>query len=204
MGIKLIGMAGNVSSTLAKEADYFLDISVSKEACPLQLAPTSSTTVTLVMGDALAVALMHKRKFKPENFAVFHPGGSLGRKLLTKVKDIMHTTKLPIVHLESSFQEVITIMTQGKLGLCVVLDDAKKVQGIITDGDLRRALEMTDRPRFDLLAKEIMTVSPKTITPETMAVEAEKYMMKNKIKELLVLDNEQLVGIIQLYDVNSL
>ena len=203
MGIKLIGMAGDVNSTLARESDYFLNISIEKEACPLQLAPMSSTTATLAMGDALAAALMKQRDFKPEDFAMYHPGGSLGRKLLTKVKDIMTTENLPVVNATSSFQEVITTMTSGKLGLCVVVDE-KGVEGIITDGDLRRALENTKLPRFDLQAESIMTASPKTITPESMAIDAEAFMLENKIKELLVVEDNALVGIVQLYDTGSI
>lgn len=203
MGISLIGMAGNPSSTLATQSHVFLDIGVKKEACPLQLAPTSSTTVTLVMGDALAVALMQEKKFQPENFAMFHPGGSLGRKLLTKVEDIMHTKNLPIVTEKSSFQEVIHTMTSGKLGLCLVMEE-NQVKGIITDGDLRRALEITNRPRFDLKAKEMMTPSPKTIPHDTMAVEAESFMLEHKINELIVVHDKKVVGIVQLYDTGAI
>ena len=203
MGIKLIGMAGNVNSSLARESDYFLNISIEKEACPLQLAPMSSTTATLAMGDALAAALMKQRDFKPEDFAMYHPGGSLGRKLLTRVKDIMTTSNLPVVNSSSSFQEVITTMTSGKLGLCVVVDE-EKVQGIITDGDLRRALENTELSRFDLHAKNIMTSSPKMITQESMAIDAEAYMLENKIKELLVVQENRLIGIVQLYDTGNI
>ncbi len=203
MGIKLIGMAGRKDSTLAKEADYFLNIAIEKEACPLQLAPMSSTTATLAMGDAFAAALMEKRGFKPENFAMYHPGGSLGRKLLTKVKDIMTTKNLPIVNSNSSFQDIIHIMTIGKLGLCVVLDE-NIIGGVITDGDLRRALEITDKPRFGLVANDIMTFSPKTISLNEMAIDAEEFMLEQKINELLVLDNEKLVGIIQLFDTGSI
>lgn len=202
-GIKLIGMAGKAESTLAKEADYFLNIAVEKEACPLQLAPTASTTASLAMGDALAMALMELRDFQPEDFAMYHPGGSLGRKLLTRVKDIMTSNNLPIVHSTSSFQEIIQTMTKGKLGLCVVIDDGR-LKGIITDGDLRRALEITDKPRFDLVAKEIMTVSPKTISSDKMAIEAEEFMLEYKINEVLVLENDKLIGIVQLFDTGSI
>ena len=204
MGIKLIGMAGNKESTLAKEADYFLNISIKREACPLQLAPMSSTTVTLAMGDALAAALMKAREFQPEDFAMYHPGGSLGRKLLTKVKDIMHSEKLPIVQMNSSFSDVIHTMTIGKLGLAIVMEN-NDIVGIITDGDLRRALESTDKVRFELLAKDMMIYSPKTIETDAMAVEAEEYMISNKINELLVVSKEKkLVGIIQLFDTGKI
>jgi arabinose-5-phosphate isomerase len=204
MGIKLIGMAGNITSSLARESDYFLNISIEKEACPLQLAPMSSTTATLAMGDALAAALLKQRDFKPEDFAMYHPGGSLGRKLLTRVKDIMNSEHLPIVKSESDFQEVITTMTDGRLGLCVVMND-EKLEGIITDGDLRRALKRTDKPRFGLKAKEIMTKEPKTIAQDNMAIEAEKYMLENKINELIVVDgNQKFVGIIQLFNTGDI
>ena len=204
MGIKLIGMAGNSKSSLAREADYFLNISIEKEACPLQLAPMSSTTATLAMGDALAAALMKQRNFQPEDFAMYHPGGSLGRKLLTRVRDIMTTENLPIVSPSSSFQDVITTMTQGKVGLCVVMDE-NSIEGLITDGDLRRALERTDKPRFGLSVAEIMTKNPRTIKENEMAVEAETYMLENKIKELVVVDElEKFVGIVQLYDTGSI
>ncbi|WP_297443787.1 KpsF/GutQ family sugar-phosphate isomerase [Sulfurimonas sp.] len=203
-GITLIGMAGDEKSTLARESDYFLNISIEKEACPLQLAPMSSTTVSLAMGDALAAALMKKRNFKPENFAMYHPGGSLGKKLLTNLKDIMTSKDLPTVDLKSDFQDVITTITRGKLGLCIVVDDGL-IKGIITDGDLRRTLQETDKIRFDLSAQEMMTKNPKTIHENKMAVDAEAYMIENKIKELLVVDDdEKLVGVVQLFDTGSI
>ncbi len=203
MGITLIGMAGKVNSTLAKEAKYFLNIAIEKEACPLQLAPMSSTTATLAMGDALAAALMKVRDFKPEEFAMYHPGGSLGKKLLTKVKDIMTSKNLPIVTSKSEFQDIIHTMTSGKLGLCIVLDN-QKVKGIITDGDLRRALEITDKPRFGLMAQDIMTLSPLVISQYEMAIDAEEFMLKNKINDLLVVDDGLLCGVVQLFDTGNI
>ncbi len=203
MGITLIGMVGKVNSTLAKEAKYFLNIAIEKEACPLQLAPMSSTTATLAMGDALAAALMEARNFKPEEFAMYHPGGSLGKKLLTKVKDIMTSKNLPIVTSKSEFQDIIHTMTSGKLGLCIVLDD-QKVKGIITDGDLRRALEITDKPRFGLMAQDIMTLSPSVISQYEMAIDAEEFMLKNKINDLLVVDDGLLCGVVQLFDTGNI
>ncbi|WP_257929330.1 SIS domain-containing protein [Campylobacter lari] len=200
--IPLIVMGGNQNSTLAKQADIFINIAVKKEACPLQLAPTSSTTATLAMGDAIAVALMRARKFKPEDFALFHPGGSLGRKLLTRVGDLMVSNNLPIVSPESEFNELVDVMTSGKLGLCIVLEN-KKLVGIITDGDLRRALRANDKPRFDFKAKEIMSESPKTIEASAMASEAEELMLKHKIKEIVVTQDEKIVGIIQLYAIGN-
>jgi arabinose-5-phosphate isomerase len=198
-----IAMSANAQGTLSKNCHYHLNIAVEKEACPLQLAPTSSTTATLVMGDALAVTLMHQRDFRANDFATYHPGGSLGRKLLTKVKDIMRKDALPTVQIQSSFPDIITTMTQGKLGLCVVFDTGKIV-GIITDGDLRRALLHNDKPRFDFSAEEIMSKKPKSTTPEQMAYQAEEYMIEHKISELLVIESEKLVGIVQLFDTNKI
>ncbi|WP_412175129.1 KpsF/GutQ family sugar-phosphate isomerase [Campylobacter sp. IFREMER_LSEM_CL2127] len=200
--IPLIVMAGNQNSTLAKQADIFINIAVKKEACPLQLAPTSSTTATLAMGDAIAVALMRARNFRPDDFALFHPGGSLGRKLLTRVGDLMVSNNLPIVSPESEFNELVDVMTSGKLGLCIVLENEKLV-GIITDGDLRRALRANDKPRFDFKAKEIMSEKPKTIEASAMASEAEELMLKHKIKEIVVTQDEKTVGIIQLYAIGN-
>lgn len=200
--IPLIVMAGNQNSTLAKQADIFINIAVKKEACPLQLAPTSSTTATLAMGDAIAVALMRARNFRPDDFALFHPGGSLGRKLLTRVGDLMVSNNLPIVNPESEFNELVDVMTSGKLGLCIVLENEKLV-GIITDGDLRRALRTNNKPRFDFKAKEIMSESPKTIEASAMASEAEELMLKYKIKEIVVTQDEKIVGIIQLYAIGN-
>ena len=200
--ITLIAMTGNLNSTLAKQADVCLDISIKKEACPLKLAPMSSTTATLVMGDALAAVLMKKKNFKPDDFALFHPGGSLGRKLLTKVKDLMVSRNLPIVHPQTEFNDLVNVMTSGKLGLCIVLENENLV-GIITDGDLRRALKTNDKPRFDFKAKEIMSNNPKVIDADAMASEAEELMLKHKIKEIVVGKDGKVVGIIQLYTIGN-
>lgn len=196
--IPLIAMSGKVHSTLAKESDYFLNVSVEQEACPLQLAPTSSTTATLAMGDAIAVALMRARNFKPEDFALFHPGGSLGRKLLTRVRDIMVSENLPLVMPNTPFKELIAEMTSKKLGMCLVVEQSKLL-GIITDGDLRRALSAE---KFNAFACEIMTKNPKTISSNAMATEAESLMLEYKIKELIVQDGECLAGIVQLYEIS--
>lgn len=200
--IPLIVMCGKENSTLVKQGDVFLNIAVEKEACPLQLAPMSSTTATLVMGDALAAALMKARNFKPNDFALFHPGGSLGRKLLTKVKDLMVSNDLPIVHPDTEFNDLVDVMTSGKLGLCVVLENEKLV-GIITDGDLRRALKASDKPRFGFKAKEIMSTNPKVVDADAMASEAEEIMLKHKIKEIVVSKEDKVVGIIQLYAIGN-
>lgn len=203
MGIKLIGMAGNPRSSLAQESDCFLDISIKHKACPLDLAPMSSTTATLAMGDALAGVLMKKRDFKPQDFAMFHPGGSLGRKLLTRVKDIMHKKNLPTIEPGASAIQIIDIITKGRLGLCVVIEN-NIVKGIITDGDLRRSLSINNIPNLDFTAKDIMTINPKSIMPNTMATEAESIMLENKINSLLVQDQQlNLVGILQLFDLRS-
>lgn len=200
--ITLIVMTGNAKSTLAKQANCFLDISVKKEACPLQLAPMSSTTATLAMGDALAAVLMKAKKFKPDDFALFHPGGSLGKKLLTRVSDVMVKT-IPRVSPNTIFNELIDVMTSGKLGLCLVMEKEKLV-GIITDGDLRRALQGSKKPRFDFKAKELMSSNPKTIEADKMATEAEELMLKHKIKEIAVTKNTKVVGIIQLYAIGNI
>lgn len=201
-GIKLIVMSGNLHSTLAKQADFVLDVSVAKEACPLQLAPMSSTTATLAMGDAMAAALMKLRNFKPDDFALFHPGGSLGKKLLTRVQDLM-ISNIPKVSPKTLFNELIDVMTSGKLGLCLVMQKEKLV-GIITDGDLRRALKNNDKARFDFQADEIMSKNPKVIDADAMATQAEKVMLEYKIKELPVTSEGKIVGIIQLYDIGRI
>ena len=201
--IPLVVMSGNNQSTLAKQADAFLNIFVEKEACPLQLAPMSSTTATLAMGDAIAAALMKIRKFEPKDFALFHPGGSLGRKLLTKVEDLMVSSHLPIVNPQTEFNDLISVMTSGKLGLCIVLEQDKLV-GIITDGDLRRALKSNNKPRFDFKAKEIMSTNPKIVDANSMLSEAEEIMLKHNIKEIVVQKEDKVVGVIQLYAIGKI
>lgn len=197
--IKIIGMSGNPNSTLAKNSDYHLNVKVYKEACPLELAPTSSTTATIAMGDALAVALMKARDFKPEDFAKFHPGGSLGRKLLTTVESCMFKDKLPVVKPTDTIQHVINTMSSGRLGLAVVADK-KKIMGIITDGDLRRAMDKYTAKLFALAAKDIMTSKPRTIAKQMMMAEAEELMNQHKITSLLVANKVgQLEGIVQIY-----
>ena len=198
--IKIIAMSGDKNSTLVKQAELFLDISVKKEACPLQLAPMSSTTASLAMGDALAATLMKKRGFRPDDFALFHPGGSLGKKLLTKVSDVM-IKKLPIVGANTGFNDLVDVMTSGKLGLCLVLEGEKLI-GIITDGDLRRALK--NKNNFDFKAEDIMSKNPKIIDKNAKANEAEELMIKHKIKEIVVSDKDKIIGIVQLYDIGRI
>jgi len=195
----VIGVTGNVNSTVAKNSHYHLNIKIAREACPLELAPTSSTTAALVMGDALAIALMESRGFKQHDFARFHPGGSLGRKLLVKVKDIMRTDKLPFIHEGASFTELLLNMSAGRLGM-VIVGGADNIKGIITDGDLRRALlKHPDPPTLSV--SEIMTVNPLIIDGEEFAGYAEQLMIDKKITTLLVgsAANRSVTGVYQIY-----
>ena len=195
-----ISMSGNNDSTLAKNTNYHLNIAVEKEACPLFLAPTSSTTATLVMGDALAVTLMKLRDFKEENFAKFHPGGSLGRRLLTTVGDVMKKHELPITNSNATIKEVIQRITEGKLGL-VVVTDKNGINGVITDGDIRRAMESREKEFFGLLAKNLMSLQPKVIDESEKLITASNIMSENKINSLLVVNAmNDFVGVVQMYD----
>lgn len=198
-GNKTISMTGNIRSTLARNTDFIINIRVSKEACPLQLAPTSSTTATLAIGDALAVLLMHARDFKPEHFARLHPGGVLGRRLLTRVDDVMRKTNLPVLTNRASVKDLISLISQGRLGLVVIMT-GKKIEGIITDGDLRRAMEKFGSDLFSKKIKTFMTKNPKCIEAGTMLLEAEQLMTKFKITSLLVTRKGDLAGVIQIYD----
>ena len=193
---KIIAITGNVNSTLANNAHHHLNIAVPEEACPLQLAPTSSTTATLVMGDALTVALMEARSFQPENFARFHPGGSLGRKLLSKVSDEMVSQNLPLVGEETPITEVINVMSKGTLGLTLVVSD-NEARALITDGDLRRAIEKHGKDLFDLKAKHIANSSPVSIAPNVSIAMAYEAMQYNKINSLIVCDNKKVIGILK-------
>jgi arabinose-5-phosphate isomerase len=195
-----ISMSGNPASTLAQNTNYHLNVAVEHEACPLQLAPTSSTTATLVMGDAIAVALMKLRDFKDEHFAKFHPGGSLGRRLLTKIENVMKKDNLPIITKDANVKEIIHKITDGKCGLVVIIEE-NKIIGIITDGDIRRVMESQEENFFNLIAKDIMSISPKQINKDEKLVIASEIMSNNKINSLLVVDDMQkLVGIVQMYD----
>ena len=195
-----ISMSGNEESTLAKNTDYHLNIAVEKEACPLFLAPTSSTTASLVMGDALAVTLMKLRDFKEENFAKFHPGGSLGRRLLTTVGDVMKKQELPTTNSNATIKEVIQGITEGKLGLVVVLEE-HRIKGIITDGDIRRAMESREKEFFGLFAKDLMSLDPKLIDANEKLITASTIMSENKINSLLVVNTtNDFVGVVQMYD----
>lgn len=198
-GNTIVSMTGNPKSRLAINSKYHLNTFVEKEACPLQLAPTSSTTACLVMGDVLAVCLMKHKDFQAENFARFHPGGSLGRRLLTKVEDVMKKDDLPVCTMDITSKVVISKVTKGKLGL-VVVKAGETIKGIITDGDLRRAMEAKEKEFFHLRASDLMTDQPLTISSKTKLLEAEEIMEKSKVNSLLVVDNDTLSGVIQIYD----
>lgn len=195
----LLAICGNMQSFLAKIADITLNTSVSSEACPNNLAPTSSTTAQMVMGDALLVCLMELRGFSSEDFAKFHPGGMIGKKLYLKVADLYINNEKPAVNSGSVLQNVILEITKKRLGVTVVLDDNYNIAGVITDGDLRRMLEKRlYHPQ--VTAKEIMTTSPKTIDTQELAVHALDKMRKNNITQLIVTENEKYAGIIHLHD----
>lgn len=196
----LIGLTSNLKSELAKNSDIVLDVNVSKEACPINLAPTSSTTAQLVMGDALAVALMNLRQFKSDDFARSHPGGALGKRLLWTVENIVDPQKRPYVAPEAPITEVINSLTSGKHGITVVLD-GKKIVGVITDGDLRRML-MNHIDFSQLVAKDIATMSPKTIYKGEKAREALAILRQNSIGQLVVVDeNNNYYGILDIHSI---
>jgi len=199
MQIPIIGMSGNPQSLLAKYSTCHLNVSVEKEACPLNLAPTSSTTAALVMGDALAVALMEKRNFQPQDFAQFHPGGELGKRLLTTAQDVMITEHLPILSSDMHLGEAIILVSKGKLGLGVAMKD-NQIEGLITDGDIRRAMEKWQAEFFNRTVADIMTRTPKTVGPQTKISEIQRIMNKNKIHNVLVVDDaNHLLGIVDRY-----
>jgi len=196
----IIGITGNPNSTVAKNSHYHLNICIKQEACPLALAPTSSTTAALVMGDALAVALMESRQFQHEDFARFHPGGSLGRKLLVKVKDLMRTDNLPFIDEDASFTELLLCMSEGRLGM-VIVGDADYVKGIITDGDLRRAL-VRSPDTSKLSITDMMTKTPVFIDENEFIHHAELLMIEKKITVVLVgsATDRNVSGIYQIYN----
>ncbi len=192
----IIAMTGKSTSTLAKNSKCHLNVAIPKEACPLQLAPTSSTTATLVMGDALTVALMNSRKFLPENFARFHPGGSLGRRLLGKVKDEMHVDNLPFVNHDSDISTLIHMMSSGKLGLALIVD-GNKFHGIVTDGDLRRAIEDYREDIFQKKAIDICSNGAVNISPDSSVLTANELMTHNKINTLVVIKDSKVIGVLK-------
>ena len=199
MHIPIIGMSRNPQSLLAKYSDAHITVAVRKEACPLNLAPTSSTTAALAMGDALAIALMEVRDFKPADFAQFHPGGELGKRLLTTAHDVMKTDDLPVIPAEMHLGEAIIHVSKGKLGLGVSLCDGR-VEGLITDGDIRRAMEKWQAQFFDKTVRDIMTTHPKCVLPDTKITEIQHVMNRYKIHTVLVVDEERrLLGIVDHY-----
>ena len=200
-GNTLISMTGNCNSSLAKNSDIHLDVKVEREACILHLAPTTSTTAQLAMGDALACALMKVREFTSMDYARLHPGGSLGRRLLMRVGNVMHRTDLPIISEQCSITEMIQRMSRGGLGL-VVISREDEILGIVTDGDVRRAMESRQAEFFNIKPIDIASKSPKMIQATEKLIDAEKMMTQNKINSLLVVDdNKHLIGVIQIYDI---
>ncbi|WP_421247624.1 KpsF/GutQ family sugar-phosphate isomerase [Aeromonas jandaei] len=197
-GNRIIAITGGMQSTLAKNADAVLEIKMQGESCPNNLAPTTSTTLTMAIGDALASALMNKRHFMPNDFAKFHPGGSLGRRLLTRLKDVM-STRLTKVFPDSPLKEVIVGMTKDQHGIALVMEDNKLI-GVITDGDLRRAMTRQDFDLDNFKAKDIMTGNPITASPFAMLSDAEELMRTHQIKQLLVVDDMNFpIGVVDFY-----
>ena len=199
--IPLIAMAKNPNSTLAKYSDYFINISVTKEACPLDTAPTSSTTLTMAMGDALAVCLMKKRDFQKEDFASFHPGGSLGKKLFVKVSDLLRKDNLPIVSRETILKDAIITMSEGRLGSVIIVDKEQKVLGFLSDGDLRRAL-MKDDFSLNCSVESIATLNPRTFDDENLLASDALQIIENYKIQLLIITNKdkKLVGLLHIHD----
>lgn len=202
-GVPMIGMTGNMSSTLAKASDVVLDIAVEREACPLNKAPTASTTATLAMGDALAVCLLEKRGFSEEDFLIFHPSGALGKGFLYHVKDLMLSDpeKLPIVHENDTFTSVIETISKFKLGMAMIVNGSGKLAGVLTDGDIRRTL-IKYPDTVSLLIKDVMTVNPKRISGDEYAASALHLMEKYSITALAVVDSSDMpIGVIHIHDI---
>lgn len=199
MNIPIISMTGNENSLLAKYSNAHIKVWVKKEACPLNLAPTSSTTAALAMGDALAVALMEVRHFEPRDFAQFHPGGELGKRLLTTAEDIMISHDLPVIDKDMNLGDAIILVSKGKLGLGVSTEN-DKVIGLITDGDIRRAMEKWREKFFDKKVKDIMTTTPKSVLPSTKITEIQRIMHQYKVHTVLVVNEEnKLLGVVDHY-----
>ena len=194
--IPIIGMSGNPDSLLAQNSYAHLNIAVARAADPLNLAPTSSTTATLAMGDAIACCLVKARGFREMDFAQFHPGGMLGKRLLTKASDVMHTQDLPVVTPATPLPEAVTIVSQGRLGICIAVDD-DRICGIITDGDIRRAMQHSQSNFFTLKVGDVMTHNPKTVPPTMKIVEIDNILNRNKIHCVLVADADRhLLGVV--------
>ena len=199
-GVPMIGMTGKMGSTLAQASDVVLDISVEREACPLNKAPTASTTATLAMGDALAVCLLKKRGFTEEDFLIFHPSGALGKGFLYKVSDLMKTEDLPVAHETDSFTDVIEIISTHKLGMAMILSPNGELAGVLTDGDIRRTL-MKYGNTSGLIIKDVMTVNPKRITANSYGASALNLMEKYSITALAVVDDSNKpIGVIHIHD----
>ncbi len=201
--VTLVSMTGNMNSTLAKKSDIVLNVSVKEEACPMGLVPTASTTATLALGDALAMALLDKRGFKEQDFAVLHPGGSLGKKLLTRVDDLMHIgSKIPIISKDAPLKDVIMEISSKKLGMAIVVDQDDKIFGIITDGDLRRLMEKKEKNIFKTTAEEMMSTNPKIIEKNALAARALQIMEKHSITSLIITNGSKSpTGLIHLHDI---
>lgn len=199
--IPLIGLTSNPDSSLGKYADVFLDISVEKEACPLGVAPTTSTTLTMAFGDALAVSLMEHRGFKEQDFASFHPGGSLGKKLFVKIKDLMRTISLPIIHTQSTLKEAVVAMTEGQIGTVLIVDENEKFVALLSDGDLRRAL-MHENFSLEHLAIDYATLHPKSYhNTELLASEALEIIENDRIQLLPLVSQEgEILGVLHIHD----
>ena len=199
MHIPIIGMSGHPDSLLAKYSTCHLNVGVEKEACPLNLAPPSSTMAQLAMGDALAIALIEKRNFQPRDFAQFHPGGELGKRLLTTAQDVMFKEVLPVLPPEMHLGEAIILVSKGKLGLGIAMVDGK-IEGLITDGDIRRAMEKWQAEFFDRTVSDIMTRTPKTVKADTKITEIQRIMNKYKVHSVLVVDGDNhLLGVVDHY-----
>lgn len=201
--VGIISLTGNAGSTLSKVSDVALDVSVKEEACPFGIVPTSSTTAALAMGDAIAVVLLTKRGFREEDFACFHPGGSIGKKLLIKVSDLMHTgDALPLISPETLILQAVLEISSKRLGIVVITDAEKKLLGIITDGDVRMGIGKWDKSFFDMKAEDVMTRNPKTIAEEELAARAIAMMEKYSITSLVVPDKDgRVVGVIHLHNI---
>lgn len=197
----LVAITGNEFSTLALQADHLISTRIEQEACPLDLAPTASSTAQLVIGDALAISLMKAKDFQAAEFARFHPGGSLGKRLVTQVGEIMVHQNLPTIDLHSLLPDAILEISKGRLGLAVVMDEEEKIAGVITDGDIRRAMENYRESFFITEAEQVMSPNPKLVRPERSLIEAEQLMNKHKINSLLVADKGKLLGVVQIYQI---
>ena len=202
-GVAVISMTGNPESSLSKASDVSLDISVKEEACPLGITPTASTTAALAMGDAIAVALLVRRGFRQEDFASFHPSGSLGKKLFIRVRDLMHKgNDLPLIMLSTPVMDAVMVISSKRLGIAIVADSDGKLLGVVTDGDVRRGIQKWGKDFFDMKAEEVMTVSPKSISPEELAAKALSVMQSYSITSLVVPDEHgKIIGIIHLHDI---